>query len=188
MFESDAWWCWWWMWCGILKEVEFRCRRQSLQSRFLITAACCSPSRNSCVLYVHFSLCRKTLARNTIWTCRKRWRTVEDDRGRTRTCGRVCVLCFVLFCVVLFCCFFVCCFVLFLWFVVVCEEGRRGKKHSNVSLHREFAKQFSIWNPPSHAAGAHPHNCMVEQPRNQVSEMHFDKFSNPQHLSASRRV
>ena len=34
---------------------------------------------------------------------------------------------------------------------------------------------FQLWNPPSHAEGARPQNCMVEQPKNQVSETHFDK-------------
>ena len=42
-----------------------------------------------------------------------------------------------------------------------------------------FAWKFSTWNPLSHAGGAYPQNCMVELPRNQVSEMHFDTFSNP---------
>ena len=42
-----------------------------------------------------------------------------------------------------------------------------------------FARTFSTWTPPSHAEGACPQNCMVEQPRNQVSEMHFDKFPYP---------
>ena len=42
-----------------------------------------------------------------------------------------------------------------------------------------YARKFSTWNPSSHAEVAHPQNCMVEQPRNQVSEMHFDKFLNP---------
>ena len=41
-----------------------------------------------------------------------------------------------------------------------------------------FANKFSTWNLPSHAEGAYPQNCMVEQPRNQVSKMHFDKFLN----------
>ena len=45
-------------------------------------------------------------------------------------------------------------------------------------LHRDFARKFSTWNPPSHAEEAHPQNCIVDQPRNQVSEMPFDKFSN----------
>ena len=39
-----------------------------------------------------------------------------------------------------------------------------------------FARKFSTRNPPSQVEGAHPQNCMVELPRNQVSELHFDKF------------
>ena len=39
--------------------------------------------------------------------------------------------------------------------------------------------KFSTWNPPSHAEGTYPQNCMFEQPRNQVLEMHFDKFPDP---------
>ena len=39
-----------------------------------------------------------------------------------------------------------------------------------------FAGNVSTWNPPSLSEGAYPQNSMVEQPRNQVSEMHFDKF------------
>ena len=39
--------------------------------------------------------------------------------------------------------------------------------------------KFSTWNPPSHAEGIYPQNCMFEQPRNQVLEMHFDKFPDP---------
>ena len=42
-----------------------------------------------------------------------------------------------------------------------------------------FARKFSTWNLPSHAEGAYPQNCMDEQPRNQVPEMHFDKFPDP---------
>ena len=36
-----------------------------------------------------------------------------------------------------------------------------------------LARKFSIWNPPSHADGAYFQNCLVEQSRNQVWEMHF---------------
>ena len=36
-----------------------------------------------------------------------------------------------------------------------------------------FARKFSTWNPPAHVQGAYPQNCMVEQPKNQISEMHF---------------
>ena len=38
-----------------------------------------------------------------------------------------------------------------------------------------FARKFSTWNPPAHAEGAYPQNCMVEQPKNQISEVHFRK-------------
>ena len=42
-----------------------------------------------------------------------------------------------------------------------------------------FARKFSTWNPPSHADGPYPQNCMVELSRNQASETHFDKFADP---------
>ena len=42
-----------------------------------------------------------------------------------------------------------------------------------------LATKFSTWNPPSHAEGAHPQSCMFEQPRTQVSGMHFEKFADP---------
>ena len=42
-----------------------------------------------------------------------------------------------------------------------------------------FARKFSTWNPPSQAEGAYQQSCMVELPRNQVSELHFDKFLDP---------
>ena len=38
---------------------------------------------------------------------------------------------------------------------------------------------LSTWKPPAHAEGAFPQNC----PRNQVSEMHFDKFPHPSTFS-----
>ena len=50
-----------------------------------------------------------------------------------------------------------------------------------------FARKFSTWNPPSHTERTYPQNCMVEQPRNQVSEMHFDNFPNPFDLSVLER-
>ena len=47
-------------------------------------------------------------------------------------------------------------------------------------LHRDMQRKHSTWNPPpSHAERAYPQNCMVEQAKNQVSDMHFDKFPNP---------
>ena len=50
-----------------------------------------------------------------------------------------------------------------------------GEKYQTFFTPR-FASMFSTWNPPSHAEGAYPQNCMFEQPRNQVSEMHFDRI------------
>ena len=41
------------------------------------------------------------------------------------------------------------------------------------------ARKLSTWNPPCHVEGAYPQNYMVEQLRNQVSEMHFEKYSDP---------
>ena len=31
--------------------------------------------------------------------------------------------------------------------------------------------KFSTWKPPSHAEGTYPQNCMIEVPRNQISEL-----------------
>ena len=45
-----------------------------------------------------------------------------------------------------------------------------------------FARKLSTWNPPSHVEGTYPQSCMVELPRNQVSEMHFDKLPDPSTL------
>ena len=39
-----------------------------------------------------------------------------------------------------------------------------------------FARKFSAWNPPHHAGGTYPQNCMIENPRSQISDLHFDKF------------
>ena len=37
-----------------------------------------------------------------------------------------------------------------------------------------FARKFSTWNPLPHAEGTYPQNCMIEIPRNQISELHVD--------------
>ena len=42
-----------------------------------------------------------------------------------------------------------------------------------------FARKSSTWSPPSQVEGAYPKNCMVELPRTQVSEVHFDEFPDP---------
>ena len=39
-----------------------------------------------------------------------------------------------------------------------------------------FARKISTWNPLSHAQGTYRQNCMIELPRNHISELHFDKF------------
>ena len=57
------------------------------------------------------------------------------------------------------------------------ELGRNPQ--NSASLTPRSGRKFSPRNPPSQAEGVHPQSCMVELPRNQVSEMHFDKFPNP---------
>ena len=49
-------------------------------------------------------------------------------------------------------------------------------------LHRDLPGGFQLGHPPSHAEGAYPQKCLFEQLRNQVLEMHFDKFRNPSTL------
>ena len=39
-----------------------------------------------------------------------------------------------------------------------------------------FARKFSTWNPLYRTRGTYPQNCMMENLRNQISELHFDKF------------
>ena len=63
--------------------------------------------------------------------------------------------------------------------LVSLNTGRHAAKAEELETkNQRFVKKFSPCNPPSHAEGAYPQNCMVEQPRNQVSEMHFDKSPN----------
>ena len=66
------------------------------------------------------------------------------------------------------------------------DELERNTQNCAIRTPR-FAREFSTWNPPSHAEGAYPQNCMVEQPRNQVSEMHFDKFPDPSTFQCWKR-
>ena len=49
-----------------------------------------------------------------------------------------------------------------------------------------FDGKFSTLTPPSHAEGAYPQNCSVEQPRNQVSDMRFDRFPHLSTLQCSK--
>ena len=60
-------------------------------------------------------------------------------------------------------------------------EGEKLERNTSnfALLTMRFARKFSPWNPPSHAEGAYPQKCVVEQSRNHVSVMHFDKFLNP---------
>ena len=55
------------------------------------------------------------------------------------------------------------------------NEMERNTQHFATPTPR-FVRNFSIHNPPSHAQGPYPQNCVVEQPGNQVPDMHFDKF------------
>ena len=55
------------------------------------------------------------------------------------------------------------------------EELERNAQNSAIPTPR-FDGKFSTLTPPSHAEGAYPQNCSVEQPRNQVSDMRFDRF------------
>ena len=52
------------------------------------------------------------------------------------------------------------------------EESERRTQHFAIPTPR-FARKFSTWNPQK---------CMVAQPRNQVSEMHFNKCPDPSTL------
>ena len=55
------------------------------------------------------------------------------------------------------------------------EELERNPQNLAILTPR-FATKFTTWKHPSHAEGAYPQNCIVEQTRNEVSEMHFDKI------------
>ena len=55
------------------------------------------------------------------------------------------------------------------------EEFERHTGHF-ASRTPRCARKFSTWNPSSRVEEAYPQNCMVDQSRHQVSEMHFDKF------------
>ena len=46
-------------------------------------------------------------------------------------------------------------------------------------LRRDWQGRFQLGMLPLNAEGAYPQDCTVEQPRNQVSDMHFDKSPNP---------
>ena len=52
-----------------------------------------------------------------------------------------------------------------------------GKEPQNCSIPTpRFAKKVSTWNPLFQAEGIFLQNCVMEIPRNQISELHFGKF------------
>ena len=51
-----------------------------------------------------------------------------------------------------------------------------------------FSRMFSTWNPPSQTEGDFPQNYMIEQSRNRVSDMYFDKYSNPSTFQHWKKV
>ena len=56
------------------------------------------------------------------------------------------------------------------------DELERNTQNFAIPAPR-IARKFSTWNPLSHAEGASPQKCMVEQPRNQASTFHCWKTS-----------
>ena len=56
------------------------------------------------------------------------------------------------------------------------------------NTHTEICKEVFNLESFSHGEGAYPQNCMVEQPKNQVSEMHFEKFLDPSTFQCWKRV
>ena len=55
-----------------------------------------------------------------------------------------------------------------------CGSERKEPQNHTLPTPR-FDRKFSTWNLPSHVGGTYPQNCMVENPRNQISDLHFDK-------------
>ena len=60
-----------------------------------------------------------------------------------------------------------------------CVSKRRETTQSFTIPTLRLAGNVSTWNPPSLAEGPYPQNYMVEQPRNQISEMPFAQFPTP---------
>ena len=56
------------------------------------------------------------------------------------------------------------------------REGPRQRPQNHTMPTPRCARMFSTWNPLYGTGGTYPQNCMVELPKYQVSEMHFDKF------------
>ena len=55
------------------------------------------------------------------------------------------------------------------------EVLRKEPQNCSIPTPR-FARKFSSRNPLYHAGGTYLQNCMMEIPRNQISELHFDEF------------
>ena len=55
-------------------------------------------------------------------------------------------------------------------------EGLRKEPQNHAIPTPRFARKFSTWNPFYRTRGTHPPKCMMETPRNQITELHFDKF------------
>ena len=55
------------------------------------------------------------------------------------------------------------------------EVLRKEPRNCSIpTLH--FARNVATWNRLYRTGGTHSQNCMMEHPRNQISELHFDKF------------
>ena len=55
-------------------------------------------------------------------------------------------------------------------------NGLRKEQQNHTIPPPRFAKKFSTWNPLYRTGEAYPQNCLMENPRNQISDLHFDKF------------
>ena len=60
----------------------------------------------------------------------------------------------------------------------VMQQGqgvRRALQGSTIQL-LDLPEKHSTWNPCNRTGGTSSQNCMMENPRNQISELHVDKF------------
>ena len=72
----------------------------------------------------------------------------------------------------------------------IAEQGQelRRKPQSHTIPTPRFAWKFSAWNPLNHAGGICPQNCSMENPRNQISDLHFDKFFDTSDFQVGRPI
>ena len=56
------------------------------------------------------------------------------------------------------------------------RAGLRKEPQDYTRPTSRFARKFSTWNPLHREGGTYSQNCMMENPRNQISDLHFDKF------------